>query len=295
MDLDLLLQLVKNGIVLGLLYGLFAYGLSLIMAATGILHLAHGLALVATAYSFWWLFAVAGLGAVVATVLSLAVGGVVGAGVELLVYRPLRRAGAGHMTQLVASLSVLTLGQSLLELGFGSDAKAIPPTAFLDWTVAVGPLVIRSWDLLVLAASVVVFVALYVLQTRTPIGLSFRAVGDNAVRAETLGIRIQRTYLWVFLVGSVVAAMPGVLLAVQTPTRPSMGFELLVMAVIALVIGGVGSMPGALLGGIVIGLVESVAAFRLPTEWAHLVLFALLFVFLVARPHGLTRATVRHA
>jgi branched-chain amino acid transport system permease protein len=295
MDLDLLVQLAKSGIVIGLLYGLFAYGLSLIMAATGVFHLAHGLTLAVSAYSFWWLYSAHQVHPVLAALASLAAAGVTGVLIETLVYRPLRNAGATHMVQLVASLSVLTLGQSLLGLAFGSDAKAIAPTAFLDWSFSAGPLRLRSWDLLVLAASVIAFVALHILQTRTSVGLSFRAVGDDSVRAETLGIRIQRTYIWVFLVGSVVAAMPGALLAVQTPTRPTMGFELLIMAVIVLVIGGVGSMPGALVGGVVIGLVESLATYKLATEWAQLLLFALLFVFLVVRPAGITRRSLRLA
>jgi branched-chain amino acid transport system permease protein len=293
--MDLLLQLAKNGVIIGLLYGLFAYGMSLIIATSGVLHFAHALTLVGSAYSFWFFFQDLELGAFVAVPAALAVGGLIGILVELLVYRPLRRIHATDMVFLVASLSVLTLGQAAIVFIFGTDPKSIRPSAFLRWSTDIGPFNIRTWDLLILGASALAFVALYVLQLRTAVGLSFRAVGDNPQRAQTLGIKLQSTYVWVFLAGSLVAVLPAMLLAVQNPVTPSMGFDLLVKAVIALVIGGIGSMPGALLGGILIGLVESLAAYQLPTEWAQFVLYALLFVFVIVRPHGLTKGALRTA
>jgi branched-chain amino acid transport system permease protein len=295
MDLDLLLQLAKNGLVMGLLYGLLAYGLSLIISTTGVFHFAHGLSVTAGAYSFWWLFSEHSVTPWLAVPISLAVAGAMGVLLQAGVYRSLRKAGAGEIAVLVASFALLTLGESLFMLVIGSDPKAIPPTDFLQWRAALGPVTITTWDLLVVVSSVVVFVALNILQTRTAVGLSFRAVGDNPERATTLGIRLQRTHAWVFFVGSAVAGIPGVLLSVQNPVGPHMGFELIVLAVIALVVGGIGSMPGALIGGIAIGLVESIAVYALPTEWARFTLYALLFVWVVIRPRGFSRVAVRHA
>jgi branched-chain amino acid transport system permease protein len=295
MDLDLLLQLVKNGLVLGLLYGLLAYGLSLIISTTGFFHFAHGLSVTTGAYSFWWLYSEHSMTPWLAVPVSLAAAGAVGVLLQVLVYRSLRKAGAGDIAVLVASFAVLTLGESLFLLGIGSDPKATVPTAFLQWRADLGPVTITTWDLLVLLSSAVVFVALYLLQTRTAVGLSFRAVGDNPERATTLGIRLQRTYVWVFFVGSVVGGLPGVLLSVQNPVAPHMGFELLVLAVIALVVGGIGSMPGALIGGVGIGLVESIAVYLMPTEWARFSLYFLLFAWVIVRPRGFSRESLRHA
>ena len=293
--MDLLLQLAKNGAVIGLLYGLFAYGLSLIIATSGVLHFAHGLTLVGSAYSFWFFFQDIGVHPVIAVVLSLAVGAVIGVLIELIIYRPLRRMQASDMVFLVASLAVLTLGQNAIVFVFGTDPKSIHPTDFMSWSAHVGPFIMRTWDILIVAASIIAFVALHFLQTRTAVGLSFRAVGDNPQRAETLGIRLQRTYIWVFLAGSIIAGLPAILLAIQNPVTPSMGFDLLVKAVIALVIGGIGSMPGALAGGVLIGLVESLAAYKIPTEWAEFSLYVLLFVFVIVRPNGLTKGALRTA
>jgi branched-chain amino acid transport system permease protein len=269
--------------------------MSLIIATSGVLHFAHGLTLAGSAYTFWFLFQDQELGAVVAILGALAVGGLLGILVELVIYRPLRRIHATDMVFLVASLSVLTLGQAALTFIFGTDPKSVRPTDFLRWSTDLGPFNIRMWDLLIIGASVLAFVFLYVLQRRTAVGLSFRAVGDNPQRAQTLGIKLQHTYVWVFLAGSLVAVLPGMLLAVQNPVTPSVGFDLLVKAVIALVIGGVGSMPGALLGGILIGVVESVSVYWLPTEWSQFTLYALLFIFVIVRPHGLTKGALRTA
>jgi branched-chain amino acid transport system permease protein len=293
--MELLLQLAKNGVIIGLLYGLFAYGMSLIIATSGVLHFAHGLTLAGSAYSFWFFLQDQDLGVFVAILGALAVGGLLGILVELGIYRPLRRIQATDMVFLVASLSVLTLGQAALIFIFGTDPKAVVPTAFLRWSTDVGPFNVRMWDLLIIGASALAFTALYLLQRHTSVGLSFRAVGDNPHRAQTLGIKLQRTYVWVFLAGSLVAVLPGMLLAVQNPVTPSMGFDLLIKAVIALVVGGIGSMPGALLGGVLIGVVESVAVYWLPTEWSEFTLYALLFVFVIARPQGLTKGALRTA
>ena len=293
--MDLLLVLAKNGLVIGLLYGLFAYGMSLIVATTGILHFAHGLTLAGSAYSFWWVFQDLELGWVPAILASLAVGAILGLSVELCIYRLLRRAGASEMTFLVASLSVLTLGQGAITLIFGTDPKAIRPSAFMQWSVSIGPVTVRTWDILILLASLFAFTALYLLQKKTSVGLSFRAVGDNPVRAETIGIRLNRTIAWVFVIGSLVAVLPAVLLAIQNPVSPGLGFDLMVKAVIALVIGGIGSMPGALVGGVLIGLTESISTFWLPTQWAAFTLYALLFLFVIVRPHGLSKSSVRTA
>ncbi|MQA16845.1 MAG: hypothetical protein GEV09_22745 [Pseudonocardiaceae bacterium] len=293
--MDLLIQLSSNGVILGLLYALFAYGLSLIISTTSVLHFAHGFTLVAAAYAFWWMFQAVGINPLVAAAAALAIGGVVGVAVELVVYRPLRRADASNMVILAASLAVLALGQNLVILVFGADPKPIAPSAALGWSVTVGPLLVGAWDLLVIGSSAVVFVGLYLLQTRTRLGLSFRAVGDNPERAQTLGIRLQRAYVGVFLVGSVVAAVPAVLLAVDQPVTPGMGFNLLVKAIVALVIGGIGSMPGALAGGLLVGITEGLVVLQLPTEWGEFMLFLLLFVFVLLRPQGLTRHAIRQA
>src|SRR5690606_14653310 len=133
------------------------------------------------------------------------------------------------------------------------------------------PVTIRSWDILVIVSALLILFGLHVLQNHTKVGLAFRAVGDNPDRAQTLGFSLSRTYLLAFIVGSLVAAIPGVLLAVQTPVIATMGFSLLLKAVVALIIGGVGNLTGALYGGLLIGLTESLSTYFLPAVWSEFV------------------------
>lgn len=293
--MSLLLQLGTTGLVLGLLYGLFAYGLSLIFATTGIFHFAHGLTIITGAYVFWWASISLGLPIWIAVLAALVMSVIVGAATYQLVYRPLLARKADHTVVLVASLTVMTLGQGLLLLIFGTDPKAFPPGDFSQWKITLGPVTIRSWDLLVLVCAGLILLALYILQNKTAFGLALRAVGDNPRRAQTLGFSLNKTYLLAFVIGSLVAAIPGVLIAVQTPVVATLGFSLLLKSVVAIIIGGVGNLTGALYGGLLIGLTESLSSFFLPAVWSEFVVFALLFIFIILRPTGIRTNTARIA
>jgi branched-chain amino acid transport system permease protein len=294
MDLDLLLQLAKNGIVIGLLYGLIAYGLSLILATSGVFHLAHVISLVLGSYATWWTLE-KGLPVPLVVGASCAVAVVFAGLVELIVYGPLRRAGSSEISQLVASLAVLTLGQAVLAVTLGSDPKAVQPGSFMEWRTIVAGVVVRSWDLLVVLAAVVVLGMLLLVQKKTYIGLALRAVGDHPELAVAKGIRVGRVHLAVMAIAAAVAGLAGSLLAVQRATSPTMGFDLLIMAVIAVIVGGVGSMNGALLAGVGLGVGESVLSYLRSAGEAHLIMFALLVLFIYLRPSGARRLVVRVA
>lgn len=289
--MDLFLQLLKNGIVLGTLYGLFAYGLSLIIVVTRVYHFAHGFTLAFSALLFWNLFESASLPFLIAAPLTMAAAAALGVGAEAFIYGPIRRRGGSQMVILVASLIFLVLGQNLAVLYWGADSKnVIGLREPLDWSFPLASVSVRGWDVAVIVTGLLSFIALYLLLTKTKFGLRLRAVGDNPDRAAGLGVNLNHAYFLVFAIGSALAAVPAILLAARTPILPSTGFELLILAVVALIVGGIGSMPGALLGGLIVGVTEQLAVLKLPTEWGEFVLFALLFLFVVVRPNGLIPA-----
>lgn len=289
--MDLFWQLLKNGVVLGLLYGLFAYGLSLIIAVTRVFHFAHGFTLAFSALLFWNLYESAGMPFVVAAPLTIAAAAAVGVASEAWIYGPIRNRGGSEMVILVASLLLLVLGQNLAVLHWGASVKVVTKVRpFLDWGISVGTVSIRGWDVAVFVTALLGFALLYVLLTKTQLGLRLRAVGDNPERAASLGINLKHSYRLVFAIGSGLAAVPALLLASRNPILPAMGFEVLVLAFVAIVVGGIGSMPGALLGGLVVGVTEQLAVLYLPTEWGQFVLFALLFGFIIVKPYGLLPA-----
>lgn len=288
--MDLLLVLIKTGLVMGLLYALFAYGLSLIFSVNKVFHVAQGATFVFSAYVFMTLGTtlelptlVAFLGAVVAAV-------VVVVAMQYLIYIPLARRNADPMVVLVASLLMVAFGQYVIELVWGATVQTVTTPSWFEWSTEVGGIRVDAYDISVLVTSIVVFIGMHWFLNHTRTGLEFRAVGDNPDRASALAINLDRVFLRSMIIGSVLVVPAAVLLSMRAPIHPSMGFDLLLKAVIALTIGGMGSMSGALLGGVLVGVVEAIPPYWLPTEWGEFVLFIVAFGFVLFRPTGLVGA-----
>ncbi|SEG90465.1 branched-chain amino acid transport system permease protein [Thermomonospora echinospora] len=285
--MDLLIVLIKTGLVMGLLYGLFAYGLSLILAVNKVFHVAQGATFVLSAYAFLTLgttyelpLAVAFLGAMLAATAAAT-------GMQYLVYRPLARRNADPTVVLVASLLLVAFTQYVIELVWGAGVVAVKAPEWFAWSTTVLGLRLEAYDLSVLVMSLLIFALMHWFLTRTRPGLEFRAVGDNPERARALAIDLDRVFLRSMILGSVLVVPAAVLLSLKAPIHPSMGFDLLLKAVIALTIGGMGRMSGALIGGVLVGLTEALPPFWLPTEWGEFVLFIVALAFVIFRPTGL--------
>lgn len=285
--MQLFLQLAKTGVTVGLLYGLFAYGLSMILAINKTFHIAHALSFVVAAHVYFTVGTSWSMPLVVSFLAACLAAGATGVIVHVLVYIPLDRRRADPMVTLVASLTVLALGGFMIELFWGSNLKTVEIGEWFRWSTRIGGVSVNARDLCVAISSFVVFVGMHYFLTHTTMGLRFRAVGDHPERASSLGINLSKVFVISMIVGSVLATPAAVIMASSGPIQAHMGFDLLLKAVLALTIGGMGSMTGALVGGVFIGLVESLAPYWLPTEWAEFSLFAVLFFFLVFRPEGL--------
>lgn len=285
--MDLLLVLIKTGLVMGLLYGLFAYGLSLILAVNKVFHVAQGATFVISAYVFLTLGTTHELPLVVAFVGAVLSAALVAVAMQYLIYMPLARRNADPMVVLVASLLLVALGQYLIELVWGSGVTAVKPPSWFDWSTKIGGMRVDAYDVSVLVLSLIVFVAMHLFLNHTRSGLEFRAVGDNPERASALAINLDRVFLRSMILGSVLVVPAAVLLSMRAPIHPSMGFDLLLKAVIALTIGGMGRMSGALIGGLLVGLAEALPPYWLPTEWSEFVLYIVAFAFVLFRPTGL--------
>ena len=285
--MDLLIVLVKTGLVMGLLYGLFAYGLSLILAVNKVFHVAQGATFVFSAYIFLTLGTTHELPLVVAFAGAVLAAAVVAAGMEYLVYRPLARRNADPIVVLVASLLLVAFTQYVIELLWGAGVVSVKTPGWFGWSTEVLGLRLEAYDVSVLVVSLLIFVLMHGFLNRTRAGLEFRAVGDNPERAKALAIDLDRVFLRSMVLGSVLVVPAAVLLSLKAPIHPSMGFDLLLKAVIALTIGGMGRMSGALIGGLLVGLTEALPPFWLPTEWGEFVLFIVALAFVIFRPTGL--------
>lgn len=288
--MDLFFILVKTGLVMGLLYGLFAYGLSLILSVNKVFHVAQGATFVLAGYVFYTLGTTLELPLVVALLGSVAAAAVAAVAVQYLIYKPLARRDADPMVVLVASLLVVSFVAYVVEFLWGAGVVSAVAPEWFSWQTQVFGVRVDVYDISVLSMSVSLFVLMHWFLTKTHAGLEFRAVGDNPERAQALAINLDRVYLRSMILGSILAVPAAVLLALKAPIHPSMGFDLLLKAVIALTIGGMGRMSGALVGGILVGLVETVPLFWLPTEWGEFILFIVAFAFVIFRPTGLVGA-----
>lgn len=291
MRVDLLIVLIKTGLVMGLLYGLFAYGLSLILAVNKVFHVAQGATFVLASYVFYSLGTQQELPLALAVVGAVGSAAVLAVAMQYLVYVPLARRDADPMVVLVASLLVVAFGAYAIEFLWGSGVVSVRVPEWFAWSTSAPGFRVDAYDLSVVVLSVTLFALMHWFLTRTEAGLQFRAVGDNPSRAQALAIDIDRVHLRSLVIGSVLVVPASILLALKAPIHPHMGFDLLLKAVIALTIGGMGRMSGALLGGVLVGLTETLPLYWLPTEWGEFVLFIVAFAFVIFRPTGLVGAS----
>lgn len=285
--MDLLVTLVKTGLVMGLLYGLFAYGLSLILSVNKIFHVAQGATFVLSAYVFYTLGTLWEWPTILAFLGALVAAAILAAAMQYLIYVPLQSRDADPIVIMVASLLVVAFAAYVVEFVWGAGVVSAAIPSWFDWSTQIGHVRIDIYDISVVVMSLLLFAVMHWFLTRTHAGLEFRAVGDNPERAQALAINLDRVYLRSMILGSILVVPAAVLLALKAPIHPSMGFDLLLKAVIALTIGGMGRMSGAMIGGILVGLTETIPLYWLPTEWGEFIVYIVAFFFVLFRPTGL--------
>jgi len=288
------MQFVINGIVAGALYSLVALGFSLIFSTARFFHFAHGALYCVAAYLVYFFASVLGWTPWVAV--PCAVGGVafLGGLVELGVYRPLRHRRASSDILLVASLGLFIVLQNLISLAFGDATKLLRSGPIKEGVLFLGARITPIQIDMVIAAVICITVLGCVLRF-SGAGKKIRAVADDSELAQILGVHTDRVVLGVFTSGSILAGVAAILAGFDSDITPLMGFSVLFMAVVAAIIGGVGSIGGAALGGLLLGLTQQFVAATLSTRWQEVCVFVLLIVFLILRPEGILGKPLRKA
>jgi branched-chain amino acid transport system permease protein len=284
--MELFAQLLVNSVVVGSSVTLVALGFSLILTVTGTLHFAHGAVYAASAYVVYFISSVLGAPVPLGLASALAVGLAIGVGSELVVYRPLRDIGVAPRMLLVGSLALLILIQNVLSLLFGSDVKTLA-VGYRPEIYHVGPVVLTSTRLVVVGVAIVLAGLLAVAVYRTEIGLRLRALASNPLLAEMSGINRRRAFLLTFALGSALAAPAGVLAAFDAGLTPTLGVSVTLLAVTAVIIGGVGSFVGAIVGSYLVAAALNLGIYYIGSEWQTSIAFALMMVFIFFRPRGL--------
>jgi len=285
----LFFQQLVNGIMLGAAYSLVALGLTLIYGILHIPNFAHGHKYMWAAFTSLFLVVNFHTNYWVSLVIAMVVLGFVGAGVERLVYRPLRN--APHVNSFIAAIGLLLFLESLSLIFWGADFRRFP--TLYDKPIHIFGVAITLQRLLVIVAAALFIILLQVFIKRTWLGATIEAVAQDPEGAQLVGISIDRVSSLTFGIGTALAAAAATLIAPVFLVYPTMGSMPNLKAFVVIIIGGMGSIPGAVIGGLMLGLMEALGGGYISTDYKDLFAFGALVTFLTFRPTGLFGKGVR--
>lgn len=282
------MQQIVNGVFLGSIYALFAMGYTLVFGVLDLLNLAHSAVFMLGA--FVGLQLVVGLGwPLWAAVLgAIAAGAILGVLIERIAFAPLRSRADSHFAGLISSIALAIILGALALGVFGPNTVRFPAGTFPDARVSFAGATVSVLQLVILAISVALMVGLNWLVTSSRLGTAMRAVAENPRAARLLGINVSGVTLITFMLSSALGAAAGVLFALAfNSIRVEMGLAIELKGLAVIIVGGMGSLPGAMLGGLILGLAEVFSVAWISSSWRDAVAFGLLFAILLVRPQGL--------
>jgi branched-chain amino acid transport system permease protein len=289
-----LLQQMINAISIGSLYALMAIGLAMVFGILRLINFAHGDLIMVGSY-IALLLLVAGMPFWAAALAGIAASTLAGLIMERVAYRPIR--GAPDVAMLLTSFAVTIFLENSAILIFSPTSRPFPAPAILTHALEFGPLRIASLDLIAIVVAGILLVLLTLFVTRTEVGISMRAASEDLLAAQLMGINVNVVIAYAFAIGSMLAGVVGLLWSARVgKVDPLMGFYPVLKAFVASVIGGLGSLPGAVLGGYVLGALEILLQGLLPaplTPFRDAFVFVALITLLLFRPNGILGPTER--
>lgn len=287
------LQQLTNGVTWGSIYALIALGYTMVYGVLKLINFAHGEVYMVGAMTGYYAAHAFGLarapslpGLALVLLASMLVCAALGAVIERVAYRPLR--SAGRLAPLITAIGVSLLLQNSGQLLFGADPKFFPSLLVSREVVRAGGFALSNIQLAVLATAVALMAGLEFIVMRTRFGRAMRAVSYDAPAAALMGVHVDRVIAGTFVLGSMLAAAAGILVGLANPKiDPLMGVMPGIKAFVAAVLGGIGSIPGAMLGGLLLGVIETLVAGYLSSTYRDAIAFVVLIAILLYRPAGL--------
>ena len=280
-----ILTQVLNGLQLGSIYALVALGYTMVYGIILLLNFAHGDIIMVGAYISWTVMSQLGLSPVLAIILSIAGCAGLGVLIDKVAYQPLRE--APRMSLLITAIGVSYFLENGAQLVFGADAKVVPDYFDLP-SLSVGDVSLSANAIITIAVTAISTIVLTILVQKTKLGKAMRAVSEDMGAARLMGINVNNTISFTFAVGSALAGIGAVLYSMAyTQATPTVGIMLGTKAFVAAVLGGIGSIPGAVIGGLLVGFAEVFVSAIGLSVWQDAVVFLLLIIVLVVRPTGI--------
>ena len=282
------LNYLINGISLGSVYAIIALGYTMVYGIAKMLNFAHGDVIMVGGYAV--LIAITNLGCppLVSILIAVVVCTVLGVTIERVAYRPLRNASSS-LAVLITAIGVSYLLQNVALLIFGADTKSFQSVVTVKkLSLASGKLVISGETIVTIACCIVIMIVMNTFVKKTKAGQAMQAVSEDRGAAQLMGINVNSTIALTFAIGSGLAAIAGVLLCSAYPSlSPYTGAMPGIKAFVAAVFGGIGSIPGAMLGGVMLGVIEILAKAYISSQLADAIVFAVLIIVLVVKPTGI--------
>lgn len=279
------LQQLVNGIMLGSVYSLIAIGYTLVFGVLNLLHLAHGEVFMAGAFIGLYIMLFWKVPFIVGLLGAMAGAGLIGILIELIAVRPLPK--GRPLAPLITTIGVAIILQQISSRIFGGEQKVFPES-FEIVSYNLGPAAVTNLQLFILANALILMVLLHLLINKTKIGKAMRAVAENTSIARALGVNVSRIISFTFFVASALAGAAGVLVGmIYSAVSPYMGVTMGLKGLVIMLLGGLGNVPGAMVGGLLLGVVEVMSVAYLASSYKDAFSFGVLIFVLLLRPAGL--------
>jgi branched-chain amino acid transport system permease protein len=287
-------QQLVNALSLGCIYSLFALGFTLVFGVLGIINLSHGAMFMVGAYTALMVIKQFGLPLWIAIIIAMLCSGLIGAVIDTLVLRPLRKRNAPHLIPMIATIGVAIIVNNGAQAAFGASNLSFPLGTVPEQVLDIAGLKVTVLSLIIILLSFVMMTLLLLVIRRTQFGRALRAIAESPKAAKLMGINVNLLFFVTSLVAAALGGLSGVLIGLNSnAVFPLMGQDIMLKGIAVIILGGMGDIRGAMLGGLFLGFAEVLSVAYIGSEMRDAIAFGLLFLVLLLRPQGLLGRVVQ--
>ncbi len=281
----MLLQLLVNGLIIGSIYSIVALGYALIYNTTHIFHIAYASIYMFSSYMLLSFYINLNIPFIISFIIAIGLTILLSVLIEILVYRPLNKKRSSLNVVLISSIGIMIVVINIIAMFYGNETQILNPN--ISKSISIGNIIITYSQLAQFIVSLVLIFIFLIFLKFTKFGIKTRAMRDDSILCKVFGMDINRMRLMLFMLSALFAAVGSGLVAFDVGMDPYVGMPMLLNAIVALIIGGVGRFEAPILGGFIIGILQSLTVWVFSSRWQDAVTFILLILFLLLRPQGL--------